>query len=78
MFEQNLREHEFVHRDINPFRCGFEGCEERFRQRSKLSNHRKEAHPNYTHRCMKMQAKELCDYDDEEDEDEKFMSDEKK
>lgn len=41
---QYLEEHEFIHTGLKPFLCAIEGCNESFRQKGKLSIHRKLAH----------------------------------
>jgi KRAB domain-containing zinc finger protein len=41
---QYLEEHEFTHTGVKPFVCGIDGCLEAFRQRGKLSLHKKMAH----------------------------------
>lgn len=38
---QYLREHQFTHTNQQPFLCGVDGCTESFRQRGKLSLHRR-------------------------------------
>jgi len=42
---QYLEEHEYTHTGAKPFVCGINGCPETFRQRGKLSIHKKNAHP---------------------------------
>jgi len=41
---QYLEEHEYTHSGAKPFICGIAGCQEVFRQRGKLSMHRKIVH----------------------------------
>jgi len=41
---QYLEEHEFIHSGLKPFLCGVKGCTESFRQKGKLSIHKKYAH----------------------------------
>ena len=41
---QYLEEHEYTHTGAKPFVCGVNGCPEVFRQRGKLSIHKKNAH----------------------------------
>lgn len=41
---QYLEEHEYTHTGARPFVCGINNCVETFRQRGKLSIHRKNAH----------------------------------
>lgn len=43
---QYLEEHEYTHTGAKPFVCDINNCAETFRQRGKLSIHRKNAHPN--------------------------------
>eukprot|EP00347_Sterkiella_histriomuscorum_P003085 403365648 len=43
---QYLEEHEYTHTGAKPFVCGINNCAETFRQRGKLSIHRKNAHQN--------------------------------
>jgi hypothetical protein len=42
---QYLEEHEYTHTGEKPFVCGINGCPETFRQRGKLSIHKKNSHP---------------------------------
>lgn len=51
---QYLREHECIHTNEKPYVCGVNGCEERFRQRGKLSLHRRK------HRGYKMKEYNLA------------------
>jgi len=44
-----LEEHEYTHTGAKPFVCGINGCIEVFRQRGKLSIHKKHAHPEGIH-----------------------------
>eukprot|EP00357_Protocruzia_adherens_P014538 CAMPEP_0114988180 /NCGR_PEP_ID=MMETSP0216-20121206/9448_1 /TAXON_ID=223996 /ORGANISM="Protocruzia adherens, Strain Boccale" /LENGTH=249 /DNA_ID=CAMNT_0002350917 /DNA_START=162 /DNA_END=911 /DNA_ORIENTATION=- len=41
-FKQYLREHRYIHTGERPYKCPYPGCDMRFRQRGKLSVHRKE------------------------------------
>eukprot|EP00347_Sterkiella_histriomuscorum_P011095 403373773 len=43
---QYLREHQYTHTNQQPFVCGVDGCTESFRQRGKLSLHRR-THSNF-------------------------------
>lgn len=43
---QYLEEHEYTHTGAKPFICGVNGCAETFRQRGKLSIHKKNVHPD--------------------------------
>ena len=51
---QYQREHEFIHTNLKPFVCGVNGCTESFRQRGKLSLHRR-THGGYTLKQYKLQ-----------------------
>ncbi len=44
MLPQYLEEHEYTHTGEKPYVCGINGCAETFRQRGKLSIHKKNAH----------------------------------
>ena len=50
--KQYLIEHELMHTNEMPFVCGFNGCQERFRQRGKLCLHRR-SHEGYEPRKYK-------------------------
>jgi len=39
--KQHLREHAVTHTKEKPYKCSFPGCNDRFRQRAKLSVHKK-------------------------------------
>ena len=44
--KQYLKEHECIHTNSRPYVCGVNGCQQRFRQRGKLSLHRRK-HKGY-------------------------------
>ena len=52
---QYKREHEFIHTNLKPFVCGVNGCTESFRQRGKLSLHRR-THNGYNLKKYKLQG----------------------
>ena len=52
---QYQREHEFIHTNLKPFVCGVNGCTESFRQRGKLSLHRR-THNGYSLKQYKLKG----------------------
>lgn len=60
--KQYLKEHECIHTDDKPYVCGVNGCKQMFRQRGKLSLHRRK------HKGYKMKEYTLVKKDREDDE----------
>ena len=60
--QQYLTEHEFIHTGDRPYVCGTNGCREAFRQRGKLSIHKRNHHSDVLHN----NHREMKKYDEEE------------
>jgi len=41
---QYMMEHIYTHTKFNPYKCGVDGCQETFKQKSRLCIHRKQSH----------------------------------
>ena len=41
---QYMMEHIYTHTKFNPYKCGIDGCQETFKQKSRLCIHRKQSH----------------------------------
>lgn len=50
---QYLKEHQYTHTNQQPFICGVDGCQESFRQRGKLSLHRR-THENFKKKSYRL------------------------
>lgn len=55
---QYLKEHTYTHTTVEPFVCGVDGCRETFKQRGKLSLHRR-THEGFKKKTYRLLNKEI-------------------